>query len=410
MADTQERHQDEFEIDVASEEFRALVTPELMADWALRRPFPARQSTVPVMICPALHDLKTVFLDPERFTVETPAAQGHEVFEQFGGLENILQVDGLRHSRIRGLINPAFAPKAINALQAAIVTHVDDKLDRIAAGSGDFEIMAHFSADLVREVMLGAMLGFSEKQQRAFERMHRAMGMIVDFRPGEPFPDEFLKSIDALRETIDELVASRRGQTATDFISILVNTEIDGDRLNDDELFGNIVALCTGALGTTAGAIGMGMWLLCSHPDQFDLLKENLEENLPGAIDECLRYYPAGVFSFHRIATRDTEVSGVAIKKHTPVLLSNMAANFDPVEFPDPLRFDIFRQIGRLNTFGAGIHHCIGNRLARMVLRIALSRLITRFPNVGLAEAGFKPRFVGMAGELYPQAIPMSVN
>lgn len=399
-----------YDVDLATDEFRRLATPELMAQWAVRAPFRAIRGTVPVVVCARLEDVKAIFQDADRFTVETPDAPGLETFEQFGKLENLLQMDGARHTRARALINPAFSPKSINALQSAVEALVETKLDVIAKNGPNFDIMSSYSADLIRLILLDATLKLTIEQQAVFQRMHNSFSLVSEFRPGEPWPTEFVASIEAVRAVVQSIVHERRGGGATDFISTLVNTQIDGDQLKDEEIFGHIIAICAGALGSTAGAIGMAMWLLCRHPDQLALLKTAKEECLSRAIEECLRYRSAGVFAFVRFATANVEVGGMIIPQHSPVLLSTMAANFDSRQFPDPLRFDITRDARRNQTFGTGSHHCIGSQLARMVMRVAIGRLVDRFPDVHLADPAFEPSFAGLPGELFPVSIPMRTH
>ena len=90
-----------------------------------------------------------------------------------------------------------------------------------------------------------------------------------------------------------------------------------------------------------------------------------------------------------------------------PVYLSAQAAGFDPAEHEDPFRFDIRRKNRSMLTFGTGIHHCIGQRLATYILRTSLSRLIARFPDIRLADSAFRPAYAGLTGELAPLSVPM---
>ena len=121
-------------------------------------------------------------------------------------------------------------------------------------------------------------------------------------------------------------------------------------------------------IGTTSNVLAGALWLLARHPAQKQLLISN-PALLDSAIEECLRYHSSGLVAFVRFATCDTDVGGTRILKDMPVYVSPQAAGFDPGEVEDPFRFDITRTRRTPLVFGGGIHHCIGQRLARHILR-----------------------------------------
>jgi cholest-4-en-3-one 26-monooxygenase len=144
---------------------------------------------------------------------------------------------------------------------------------------------------------------------------------------------------------------------------------------------------------------------LYSHPES---IRELVAEPslIPDAVEECLRIASNGYFTFARVATRDTEIGGTAIRKGMIVRPSPLAANYDPMVFPDPLRFDIHRKPKRIMSFAVGPHHCVGNILGRTTITIAIQRLLGRFPKAHLSDPEFKPTYIGAVGELRLQSLP----
>lgn len=236
-------------------------------------------------------------------------------------------------------------------------------------------------------------------------RMHRAFALTIGLQPGDPFPDEYVQAFEAARAVIVSIIEERRATPGDDAISALVTARDKGQALSDDELFSNIFAISAASLGTTSNAMGAALITLCSHPDQLEILRSE-PELIPQAIDECLRF-GVGMLSFTRFATCDTEIGGTRIWKDMPVHISRQAADFDPEEFPDPLRFDVRRNPKRILAFGVGPHHCIGSRLGRLIMQRSLEALIARLRGLRFVDPGFRPVYGGMFGELKPLEIPL---
>ncbi|MDB6063560.1 MAG: hypothetical protein JWM78_3663 [Verrucomicrobiaceae bacterium] len=398
------------EVDVADEVLRQNAL-SLMADWVTRKPLYCVRRGLAAVICARAKDVSEVLMDDgQRFSVVAPKIEGYEIFDLFGGVESVLQMDGARHSRIRGLMQPAFTPRAVNALLGAIQQIVTDKIDAIERGSGFFDAMGDFCDDIITRVMLDATLQLTPPQQQAFTRVHNSFPLIMGIAPGEAYPEEYVEAGRALHQAVLEIIEEKRRHPREDFISNLV-TARDGndDKLSDEELVNQIYAVCAAAQGATAASLGAALLNLGRHPDQFDSLKRD-PALVDSALEECLRYQSSGFLIFPRFATTDTEVGGVAIPKHMPVYVSAQAANFDPEKFPDPLRFDIRRNPQRIFTFGSGAHSCIGMRMARLVMRISLLSLMQRFPRLGLVDLDFEPVYGGNFSELSPLTIPMRTH
>jgi cytochrome P450 len=203
-------------------------------------------------------------------------------------------------------------------------------------------------------------------------------------------------------------IAERRAGLRSDFLNDLVQARDQGDKLSDEELFGMIFGLF-GAIAATSRSAGGALYTLYTHTDQLAQLIRD-PTLIPDAVEECLRISSNGYFTFARIATRDTEVGGTAIHEGMIVRPSPLAANYDPLVYPNPLRFDILRKPKRILSFAVGPHYCVGNILGRTTITIAIRRLLARFPNARLADPSFVPVYGGAVGELRLLSLPMRIQ
>jgi hypothetical protein len=149
-------------------------------------------------------------------------------------------------------------------------------------------------------------------------------------------------------------------------------------------------AMVAATSGELSPIVAAALLNLCRHPEQLKTLQRN-PELIPAAFEECLRYHGPSYLAFARFAKVDTVVGGTTILKNMHVQLSWQAANYDPVQYPNPLRFDIHRDPKRTLVFGMGPHHCLGNRLARRILQINLRNVLRRFRNLHLVEPDRDP-------------------
>jgi cytochrome P450 len=307
---------------------------------------------------------------------------------------------------VRKLMNPSFVPASVEAMQADVDAIIGERLDRIAANAPAFDAMTDFCQGLVERVLLQASFKFSDAQRDVFLHMLEEMSGLSSFDPNGPPPESFLKSIAAVTQVIDEIIVERRARPGTDLISSLIVANEDGDRLTDSELFGQINSIATAGIGTTSNVLAGALWLLARHPAQKQLLLDD-PALIDSAIEECLRYHSSGLVAFVRFATADTEVGGTRILQDMPVYVSPQAAGFDPTDVEDPYRFDVTRKRRTPLVFGGGIHHCIGQRLARYILRTALASILERFPKFHLVDSAFQPSYHGLPGEMAAIAMPM---
>ena len=282
-------------------------------------------------------------------------------------------------------------------------------LDKIEADGPEFDGMKDYGAHLVVDALLEAMIEMDERRKAVFVAFHDLIPGTTYVKPGETWPPELRQAFDRAMEEIKIIIDERRTSPHSDFISDLVNARDQGDQLSERELFDQIFGICGASLSATSRATGGALYLLYTHDAQRRELIED-PSLIPEAMEECLRLGSNGYFTFPRIATCDTEVGGTPIPKGTVVRPSPLAPNYDPDFFPDPLRFDIHRKPKRIMSFGAGPHHCIGNILGRSTITIAMTRLLTRFPEACLRDSDFKPVYGGAVGELRLQSLPMLIH
>jgi cytochrome P450 len=394
------------ELDPGSAEFKANAHRH-MAEWARRRPFYAvAPGQRPQVIVGRYEDARQVFSDTKTFASEMPRGPGWEAFNKAMDAQFVTQMDGDQHARVRRLLIPAFSSRRITQLEDSIGKIMDRMLDKIEADGPEFDGMEDYGAHLVVDALLEAMIDMDERRKAVFVAFHDLIPGTTYVKPGETWPPELRQAFDHAMEEIKVIIEERRAHPRSDFISDLVNARDQGDTLSDRELFDQIFGICGASLSATSRAAGGALHLLYTHDTQRRELIEN-PSLIPEAIEECLRLGSNGYFTFPRIATCDTEVGGTRIPKGTVVRPSPLAPNYDPDFFPDPLRFDIHRKPKRIMSFGAGPHHCIGNILGRSTITIAMTRLLTRFPQACLRYSDFKPVYGGAVGELRLQSLPM---
>jgi cytochrome P450 len=301
--------------------------------------------------------------------------------ERMNGL-SMLDKDPPDHTRLRRLVSKAFTPRSIAALEPRVEALVDDYLDRMAGAGG---------ADLVTELafplpfaVISQMMGMPDTDHA---RLRELTGMLV--RSLEPVADpEVLAAIMAADEELSAMardtIAWKRGHLTDDLLSRLIQAEDDGDVLDDDELVAQVLLLYIAGHETTVNLIGGGVLALLRNPDQLTLLREN--PGLAGnAVEELLRY-DSPVQMSRRIPLEPITVAGQEIPAGAFVIASLASANRDERFWGDDageLRLDRANAHQHV-SFGAGVHHCLGAALARLEGRVAISRLVQRFPRLAL--------------------------
>jgi len=396
-------------IDLASEEVRQNFRAYL-SEWARHPPFYVEQNGAPQAVIARFDDMQTVLTDRKRFSSVPPQLAGGQMKKfmpnKFMNVTPPTQIEGEAHARFRRLVNPAFTAASLSRYVAMIDTVIEGIIDRAVADGPDFDVMTDFAGWLMPLVMLEGMFGFTPEERASFVRMNQCLRLTSKLSPDDPFPQEYVDAFAAAEAAIEGIVARRRAAPGDDIISKLVLANEDGDTLSDRELFEMIFVFGAGAIESTAATTGGALLSLAQHPDQFAEVKEN-PALIPAALNECMRYHGPGFLLFTRYAMVDTELDGTPFPAGMPIYVCNQAASYDPVQFPDPLTFNIHRNPERVPVFGGGVHFCLGNRLAVMVMNRALNRLFARFPDIDLADPNFRPVYDGALSETQLVSLPM---
>ncbi len=291
--------------------------------------------------------------------------------------EVIISMDPPRHTRVKGLFQRAFTPKAIDAHAAEVRRIVVEAIDRVAAQGG---------GDLVRDVggpvtsrVIGSMLGTSPSMDETLVQWANV---------GLAFEDpEYRPSLERLYELVQEggeyvlpLIAERRAEPQDDLLTALAHAEVDGDRFSDMEIFMQFGILIAGGTDSTKSVYTNGMHALMADRAQLDLLRRD-PSRIPGAVEEMLRYFPAFAY-MRRTASRDLVLHGQEIRQGDKVALWYVSGNRDETVYPEAHVFDVTREPAH-QAFGAGGRHfCLGAALARLELRIMLEETLARIPDL----------------------------
>jgi len=287
--------------------------------------------------------------------------------------------DPPHHDQLRALVSRAFTPRRIAETEPRIRGFAERLVGELP--DGDFDLVPGLSVPLPVAV-IAEILGVDAAMQDDFRRWSDATVGLMD-HPPEP---EMMQASVELITYFRGLAAERRKQPKDDMISDLLEAEIDGRRLTDEELDAFFIMLLVAGNETTTNWLSNQLDILARRPDLWKACRED-RSLVPLALEETLRY-DAPVQNLGRETTRDVEIHGVAIPKGSRVVVSFGAANRDPEVFEDPDDYRLDRGEVRHLAFGQGRHFCLGAGLARMEGRIALDALLDRFERI---EPGREP-------------------
>jgi cytochrome P450 len=291
---------------------------------------------------------------------------------------NILSLDGEEHHRLRRLVSKGFTPKATARMRTTIVDIITGLVDRHSA-TGRCDVVTDIARQFPIPVICG-LLGAPPEDWELFSDWTDDILEAFGWNAASQTPT-ILAAWDALDWYIDDMVARRRHALTDDLISELIRAEDDGDRLSSDELRMLVASLLMAGTDTTRLQLGGAVHVLCDHPEQWTLLGRHPELAV-NAVHELIRHSPI-TFVTLRVAIEDVDLAGVKIPAGTIVVVNTGAANRDPALCDDPDRLDISR-VGALpiQTFGGGMHYCLGANLARLELAEALTVMTQRMANV----------------------------
>jgi cytochrome P450 len=308
------------------------------------------------------------------------------VFGDVLGKNVMLGLDEPEHRRYRALVSAAFSQKALARRQDELVERVADELIDRFAGRGSAELVREFTFPYPTKIIAG-LLGLPRADYPRFQRWSISLLSFTVNR------DRGIEASASLRDYFAPILAARRQQPRDDLISSLARAEIDGEQLSDEEIYSFLRLLLPAGVETTYRSTGNLLFGLLSNPEQLDAVRAD-RSLIPRAIEEAVRW-EAPLLVITRMATRDTELADVLIPAGSAVMPMLGAANRDESRYPDPDRFDVFREPKPYISFGIGTHVCLGMHLARLEMRVALERLLDRLPDLRLDPEGKDPHIRG---------------
>ena len=330
----------------------------------------------PVFIVYRHEDITTMLRDNRTFS----SAIVISAFGDVLGRHVMLGMDEPEHGRHRALVAKAFSQKALARWETGLVARVGNDLIDAFADRGTADLVKEFNFPYPTRIIAG-ILGLPEEDFPQFQRWSISL---LSFTMN---PERGKAASVALENYFAPILAARRAEPRDDLISSLAAAEIDGERLSDDEIYSFLRLLLPAGIETTYRAFGNLMFALLSNPEQLDAVR-NDRGLLVQAIDEAVRW-EAPLLTITRVATCDTELAGVPIPAGSSVMPMLGAANRQEDRYPDPDRFDIFREAkGALVSWGYGAHVCLGMHLARVETTAMLNALFDRLTDLTLVDAG----------------------
>jgi hypothetical protein len=311
---------------------------------------------------------------------EVEQSMAEPVYRTFS--KTMFYADPPYHTRLRGLVNNAFTPTAVEQMRPHIQRIVDGLLDAVQA-KGEMDAIYELAHPLPI-LVITQMLGLPAEERGRFKQWSDDLFAILGSVPHAPeLMERAGRSLAELTAYLTALSEARRHQPQNDLLSALVGAMEEGERLTQEELIANVTILLSAGHETTSNLIGNGLLALLRNPDQMQKLLDD-PELVFSAVEEMMRY-DNPVQIAYRSAAEDVEIGGKWIRKGQLVNSILAAGNRDPDRFSEPDRFDITRDEGRHLGFGLGIHFCIGAPLVRLEAQIAFSTILRRFRELRLA-------------------------
>ena len=301
-------------------------------------------------------------------------------------------MEGAEHLLYRRLATPAFRSRAVDRMEASGIAELAQEMLEALPESGELDLMDAFVAHFPFRI-ISRVLGIPTEREEQF--VGWALG-ILRFDP---------KAARQFSDYMRPVIAQRRKHPREDVLSGLLQAEVHGQRLSEEDVLSHIRLLFSAGGTTTHDALGNLLYALLSHPEELQAVREN-PERLALAGEELLRWEPP-VALLPRLCLTGTTLGGVSIPPESQVLFAISAANRDPARFEDPDRFDPDRRTRDKLTFGLGSHSCPGLHMARANIRIAAQAILDRYPKIELVdEVAARPQGTTLRG---PQSLGVRV-
>ncbi|HZZ47120.1 MAG TPA: cytochrome P450 [Pseudonocardia sp.] len=308
--------------------------------------------------------------------------------------QSFLAMDPPDHSKLRGLVSKAFTPKQIRQIEDQVTVAAAEVVDGFSREeSGKIEFVARCAKQLPLR-MFSLMFGVPEHLR---DQTAAAAQKIISWADPEHLGDRDpatvqLEACQELHSIAGEITDLRRKDPKDDLFTNLVQAEVDGEHLTNHQIGSFFVLLSVAANDTTMNATTWTLKEFTDHPDQRDWLMEDFDGRIDSAVEEIIRH-TSPVMTFRRTAVEDAELGGRQVFAGDKVVMFYSSGNRDVEVFDAPDRFDLSRKPNQHVGFGGGGRHmCLGNQLAKSMLRAIWRELLTRVPDI---RAASEPKLLG---------------
>ncbi|MDH6124308.1 cytochrome P450 [Kitasatospora sp. GP82] len=315
----------------------------------------------------------------------------HEPFHTLNE-HGLLDLEAPDHTRIRRLVSKAFTPRMVESLRPTVARLAGELVGRLVEDGGG-DLIARVAEPLPVAV-IAEMLGVPEADRGLLRPWSADITGMFELNPSAEVAKRAVRASVEFSEYLRKLIAERRADPGDDLISALVQVADGSDALREQEMVSTCVLLLNAGHEATVNTTGNGWWALFRNPGELARLRGAVDELLPTAVEELMRY-DTPLQMFERWVLEDIEVAGVTVPRGAEVALLFGSANRDPARFTDPDRLDLGRSDNPHITFGAGIHFCLGAPLARLELTESYGALLRRAPALRLVrEPNWRPGYV----------------
>ena len=351
--------------------------------------------------------VKTVMKDP-RFSRAAVVASGERtprVTEFVPPANPISATDPPEHTRLRKLISGVLTRLAVEQRRPRAQQIAGELIDEMIAIGPPLDVISAFAVPF-QTLIMGEIFGVPQSDRLQFREW--TIPVVSQWSCTKQQVDA---AYARMREYLGSLIARKREQPGDDLMSTLVLSHVDQQQITESEVINLAISLLVN--DSVVNQLGSSLYLLLTHPDQLGWLRANMPQ-VPEAVEELLRFapltadIPIGGQGHVRMAMEDIELDGVHIRAGEFVMPSINSANRDERVFVDPHKLDLTRTSNPHIAFGIGPHHCLGEKLGRMEMQVAVDSLLTRFPNLALAVSVDEvPWKIGMSSR-GPAALPVT--